>query len=103
MIAKKINLLALGLAVLPACSRTPQSAIDNAYCQEMVRQAEHGTSTMAAGMQALAAAQPGAVTGAAAAAVEATAPAIHRQQYLNCMNDRGYGAAEAAAIGHLTP
>jgi len=81
----------------------PQSMIDDAYCQGVVRQAEHATSVMAAGMEALAEAKPGPVTRAAAAAVGVAAPAIYRQQYLNCMNDRGYSTAEAAVIGHLTP
>ena len=80
-----------------------QSEIDNAYCQDMMRQAEHATSMNAAVMQNLAQTQPGPVTRAAADAAKTTAPVILRQTYLNCMDNRGYSAAEAAAIGHLTP
>ena len=88
---------------LAACSSVPQSAIDNAYCQNLVRQAAHSVSTAAAGTESLAQTWPGPRTRAVADAVKATAPAILRQIYLNCMDDRGYGAAEAVAIGQLTP
>jgi len=81
----------------------PQSQIDNAYCQEMVRHAGYGASTVAAAAESLAQTRPGPVTRAAADAAKATAPAILRQTYLNCMDNRGYSAAEAEAIGHLTP
>jgi hypothetical protein len=93
--------------LLTTCSNTPkvpQSAIDDAYCQKfVVRPAEQSISTMQAAMDAVAKAQPGAASRAAADSVRVTGPAILRQDYLNCMSDRGYSATEAAMIGHLTP
>ena len=50
-----------------------QSEIDNAYCQDMMRQAEHATSMNAAVMQNLAQTQPGPVTRAAADAANNSA------------------------------
>jgi hypothetical protein len=88
---------------LAACNSVPQSAIDNAYCQNMVRQAAHSASTVTAGIESLAQTRPGPRARAVADAVKATAPAMLRQTYLNCMDNRGYSVAEALAIGQLTP
>jgi hypothetical protein len=68
----------------------------------MVRQAAHSVSTVAAAMQGLSQTQPAGAR-IATNTIDAVGPAILRQTYLNCMDDRGYSVAEALAIGQLTP